>query len=262
MAAREYLPGTGIHSYLGDTFRLVYAENPGAFLSVGASLPAAVRYSAFTISVGAFVAALLAWAIFSPRLAWLQRMAIAAIGAGGAANLIDRIRYDGAVTDFLNLGIGSLRTGIFNIADGHCNVGAGRSSSHFAPAPTHQVEKWQRQFLPWDSTLILPDLTAFPNITASQIRAFIDAQLERVRSLGYEVDSCLVDLGATAEAVAAQRLDSRSYDCVMFGAGLRAPETLLLLEKLLNLVHARAPRAKLCFNTSPADTAESIQRWI
>ncbi len=106
------------------------------------------------------------------------------------------------------------------------------------------------------------DLTAFPNITASQIRAFIDAQLERVRSLGYEVDSCLVDLGATAEAVAAQRLDSRSYDCVMFGAGLRAPETLLLLEKLLNLVHARAPRAKLCFNTSPADTAESIQRWI
>ncbi len=117
VAAREYLPGTGIHSYLGDTFRLVYAENPGAFLSVGASLPAAVRYSAFTISVGAFVAALLAWAIFSPRLAWLQRMAIAAIGAGGAANLIDRIRYDGAVTDFLNLGIGSLRTGIFNIAD-------------------------------------------------------------------------------------------------------------------------------------------------
>ena len=31
--ARVYLPGTGIHSYLGDTFRLQYAENPGAFLS-------------------------------------------------------------------------------------------------------------------------------------------------------------------------------------------------------------------------------------
>jgi signal peptidase II len=117
VAAREYLPGTGVHSYLGDTFRLVYAENPGAFLSVGASLPAAVRYSAFTIGVGALVAALLAWAIFSARLAWFQRLAIAAIGAGGVANLIDRIRYDGAVTDFLNLGIGSVRTGIFNVAD-------------------------------------------------------------------------------------------------------------------------------------------------
>lgn len=117
VAAREYLPGTGVHSYLGDTFRLVYAENPGAFLSVGASLPAAVRYGAFTIGVSAFVAALLAWAIFSPRLAWSQRVAIAAIGAGGVANLIDRLRFDGAVTDFLNLGIGSVRTGIFNVAD-------------------------------------------------------------------------------------------------------------------------------------------------
>jgi signal peptidase II len=32
-------------------------------------------------------------------------------------NLIDRILYDGRVTDFLNFGIGPLRTGIFNVAD-------------------------------------------------------------------------------------------------------------------------------------------------
>lgn len=117
MAAREYLPGTGIHSYLGDTFRLQYAENPGVFLSFGASLPSAVRYAVFTIGVGALVAALLAWAIGSSRLTWPQRLAVVAIGAGGAGNIIDRLRYDGTVTDFLNMGIGSLRTGIFNVAD-------------------------------------------------------------------------------------------------------------------------------------------------
>jgi signal peptidase II len=33
------------------------------------------------------------------------------------SNLIDRIVYDGRVIDFLNIGIGPLRTGIFNIAD-------------------------------------------------------------------------------------------------------------------------------------------------
>ena len=35
----------------------------------------------------------------------------------GSGNLIDRILHDGTVVDFLNFGIGSLRTGIFNVAD-------------------------------------------------------------------------------------------------------------------------------------------------
>jgi signal peptidase II len=116
-AARAYLPGTGIHSYLADTFRLEYAENSGAFLSLGESLPSTVRYDGLVIGVGAFLIVLLAWAVLSRRLRWVQRIALAAIGAGGASNLFDRIRFDGTVTDFLNLGMGSLRTGIFNVAD-------------------------------------------------------------------------------------------------------------------------------------------------
>jgi signal peptidase II len=39
------------------------------------------------------------------------------LAASGIGNLIDRLLFDGRVTDFLNLGIGGLRTGIFNIAD-------------------------------------------------------------------------------------------------------------------------------------------------
>jgi hypothetical protein len=48
----------------------------------------------------------------------------------------------------------------------------------------------------------------------------------------------------------------------LLGAGLRAAPQLLLFEKLLNLVHTRAPGAKLCFNNTPADTAEAVQRWV
>lgn len=106
------------------------------------------------------------------------------------------------------------------------------------------------------------DLSEMPQFTPELIRAFIDAQLERVRELGYEVDSCLVDGGETAAVVVAQRLASHSFDCVMIGAGLRAPAHLLLFEKLLNLVHAQAPRAKICFNKTPADSAEAVQRWV
>ena len=105
------------------------------------------------------------------------------------------------------------------------------------------------------------DLSAAPNLTPELVRAFIDAQLDRVRGLGYEVVGCLVDLGATAEAVTQTCLRSHEFDCVLFGAGLHAPEHLLLFEKLLNLVHSLAPGAKLCFNTSPSDSAEAIQRW-
>jgi hypothetical protein len=106
------------------------------------------------------------------------------------------------------------------------------------------------------------DLTPFPGLTPDLVGAFIEAQLERLRGLGYEVESCLVDLGETAEAVTARHLTARNFDCVMIGAGLRAPPHLLLFEKLLNLVHQHAPGAKLCFNTTPADTAEAVQRWI
>ena len=105
------------------------------------------------------------------------------------------------------------------------------------------------------------DFAAFPELTPDLIKAFIDSQLERLRGLGYEVDSCLVDLGDTAETVAKRHLRSREFDCVVIGAGLRAAPQLLLFEKLINLVHAHAPGAKICFNTTPADTAEAVRRW-
>ena len=39
------------------------------------------------------------------------------LAASGLGNLIDRLTHHGLVTDFLNLGFGALRTGIFNVAD-------------------------------------------------------------------------------------------------------------------------------------------------
>jgi hypothetical protein len=106
------------------------------------------------------------------------------------------------------------------------------------------------------------DFAALPGLTPALIRAFIEAQLEQLRNLGYEVESCLVDLGETAEAVTARHLTARHFDCVMIGAGLRAPTNLLLFERLINLVHHHAPGAKICFNTTPADTAEAVRRWV
>lgn len=104
----------------------------------------------------------------------------------------------------------------------------------------------------------LVDFTALPQLTPELIKNYIDAQIERLRALGYDVDSCLVDLGETAEAVAAAALRSKHFDCVVIGAGL--PRRLQLFDKIINFVPSLAPRAGICFNTTPAATAEAVQR--
>ncbi len=105
------------HSYLGDTVRLIHTENIGAFLGLGDALPVSARIAFFQGGVGLIVLGLLWAAAFARDMIRWQVIALALLAAGGLGNLIDRILYDGRVTDFLNLGVGSLRTGIFNIAD-------------------------------------------------------------------------------------------------------------------------------------------------
>ena len=105
------------HSYLGDTLRLTYTHNMGAFLGLGDSLPESARIAFFQGGVGLIVLGLLWAAAFAREMSRWQIIALALLAAGGLGNLIDRVLYDGRVTDFLNLGVGSLRTGIFNIAD-------------------------------------------------------------------------------------------------------------------------------------------------
>jgi hypothetical protein len=107
------------------------------------------------------------------------------------------------------------------------------------------------------------DYSAFPQLTPELVRDYIETQFVRLADLGYEVTSCLIDLDETAEASVAAALGETTFDCIVIGAGLREPkERLLLFEKVLNLVRRLAPDAAICFNTTPADTAEAVQRWL
>jgi hypothetical protein len=57
----------------------------------------------------------------------------------------------------------------------------------------------------------LVDFNAFPGYSPELLRNYIDAQVERLGPLGYEVESCLIDLGDTAEAVVAKALRSKKW---------------------------------------------------
>lgn len=106
---------------IGDYVRLTFIYNPGA---------------AFGISVGDFsreifmglsllaLAALLAMYWFTPAADRVRLTAISLICGGALGNLIDRLRSTQGVVDFLDVGVGTTRWPVFNIADVAVTAGA------------------------------------------------------------------------------------------------------------------------------------------
>ena len=121
-ASRE-LAGEPRQSFLADTVRLEYTENTGAFLSFGDSWHPAARIGVFTIGTGLILCGMVV-AAFKFRLSGPALVGLALYFAGGASNLVDRVMH-GSVIDFLNVGVGTLRTGIFNVADMAILLGVG-----------------------------------------------------------------------------------------------------------------------------------------
>ena len=120
--ATTSLAGEPGRSYLADTIRLEYVENQGGFLSVGADLPRAVRTAVFIFGSGLMLLVLVGVAV---HFQWRGALLIGAalVLAGGASNWIDRVMR-GSVVDFINIGVGTVRTEIFNVADVAVMLGA------------------------------------------------------------------------------------------------------------------------------------------
>jgi signal peptidase II len=113
--AATTLVGVPSQSFLADTVRLQYVENTGGFLSLGADLPPAVRTALFTVGTGLALLSVVAGAILF-RLSGWPLLGLSLFLTGGASNWLDRMVH-GSVIDFINVGFGPLRTGIFNVAD-------------------------------------------------------------------------------------------------------------------------------------------------
>lgn len=121
--ASNVLAGTPGRSFLSDSLRLSYVENTGGFLSVGADLPKAARTAVFTLATGLM---LLCAAVMGIRSRWSgwRAFGLTLFVAGGLSNWVDRVVH-GRVVDFLNVGLGPLRTGVFNMADVAILLGVG-----------------------------------------------------------------------------------------------------------------------------------------
>ncbi len=109
------------HSYvLGNQsiwLDLALSLNPGAFLSLGAGMPALLKQLIFVVAVGAVCCWASVWAFRHWQATPIKAFAAWFIAVGGLSNLIDRVFREGHVVDYLVLNIGSLHTGVFNLAD-------------------------------------------------------------------------------------------------------------------------------------------------
>jgi signal peptidase II len=122
--AQSFLSETEVWSFWGDTVRLQLAHNHGAFLGLGSSFPETLRDGLFSVGVALMLPALLFYTLFSRSVSPPTILAFALLLAGGLGNLIDRLMYGGYVVDFINIGAGPIRSGVFNVADVIVVVGA------------------------------------------------------------------------------------------------------------------------------------------
>ncbi|MCW9025485.1 MAG: signal peptidase II [Gammaproteobacteria bacterium] len=115
--AKNYLIYNELNSYLFGVLHLVYTSNYGAFLSLGNTLSPEVRFWLLQILVGIVLFGMFVYAIYFKKYVFTRISGLSLIIGGGSSNLLDRIMNDGAVVDFLSIGIGTVRTGIFNVSD-------------------------------------------------------------------------------------------------------------------------------------------------
>jgi signal peptidase II len=138
--AKSELAEKGTLTFFHDILRLQYTENTGAALGVGDQLSGRASFWLLSVMPLGVMIFLFAYILrtFS-RNSVYRLLALALIFAGGMGNIIDRLVFDRHVTDFINVDLPILRTGIFNFADFYITTGVvlliAISLQHFRSAP-------------------------------------------------------------------------------------------------------------------------------
>jgi signal peptidase II len=118
---QQTLPPYQPQQVLGDFFRLTYIYNPGA--AFGLHVGPFSRYVFLVLTV-VCVGVLFVWFRGTPASDRLRLLAISLVTAGAIGNFIDRVRSPRGVVDFFDVGIGTMRWPVFNIADIGVTIGA------------------------------------------------------------------------------------------------------------------------------------------
>jgi signal peptidase II len=114
--AQHKLQGHSSLSLIDGFYYFVYAENTGTVFGIGSHLPEDMRALIFIYVVGVVITAVSAFVLIK-SMNGMTVFALSLVVGGGIGNLVDRLIRDGSVVDFMLIKVGSLESGIFNLAD-------------------------------------------------------------------------------------------------------------------------------------------------
>lgn len=117
IAASRFLAHSGEVPLLGGLVKFSLIENHEGFLGIVRGLPPNLQFFFLYVCVALLLICCLAYLLFLSRSNSRYDIPLALATGGGLGNLLDRIHNDGGVTDFMIIAVGSLHTGIFNLAD-------------------------------------------------------------------------------------------------------------------------------------------------
>jgi hypothetical protein len=107
-----------------------------------------------------------------------------------------------------------------------------------------------------------PDFAQFPGLSKEVLRTANAENVAALRAAGYDVDNCLIDFGDAGAQEARRRLETKRYDAVLIGAGVRlVAGNTLLFEAIVNAAHISQPGCRFVFNRGAASTPDDIRRW-
>ena len=102
-----------------------------------------------------------------------------------------------------------------------------------------------------------------PGMSVEKVRAGIAVALKQFAERGSESDVGYIRPDESAGPAVERQLASKTYDCVVIGAGVRLPpKSLAIFEVVINAVRKAAPAAAIAFNTRPDDSADAAARWL
>jgi trans-aconitate methyltransferase len=102
-----------------------------------------------------------------------------------------------------------------------------------------------------------------PGMDADKVMRGLNGSRDRLEHAGHKARILFTKDAETVEAQVSEALRDHHYDVVVIGAGLRTlPPMAEQFERLMNLLHEKAPQAKLAFNSQPDDSDEAALRWL
>ena len=121
IAVRALVPQRVTHDVLGSAVRVALVYNPGAAFGLNLGAQSRWIFTALTVIALVILGRLYRATMRgdAPRV-----LALALVCGGAIGNLVDRLRSDLGVVDFIDVGIGDVRWPTFNVADMAVSIGA------------------------------------------------------------------------------------------------------------------------------------------